>query len=418
MRTILRHRRARSSKQLEVNLERGLHTPGEIVSLSGPSKSGKTVLIQNVVGEESLIVVQGSNIGAAEDIWDEVLDEVGIPNTTEESSGSSAEIGATLRARIKTFLPGMSASAESEIQTRVSENTGETQQYDRSGLRQVVDDIADNHIILIDDFHYLSRNTQEDVAQMVKEAARQEISMCVALVPHRSDDLLRANSDLRGRVRNIDIGYWNRSDLVEIAYKGFEQLGVNVSDELVRALGDEAAGSPQLMQRLCLQICYEKDISQTQNEEKDTRVDSDELKNAYNKTVDFANHGSTFDILDEGPKTRGKERTIYKFAQGEGDVYRCLLRAIASDPPQRSFKYEELKQRTREQCKEGHPSGSSIIGSCEKMDELIKDSFPNERALDWDEAKQHLYIPDPYLLFYLRWSGRLELPQSVALPTN
>jgi hypothetical protein len=45
------------------------------------------------------------------------------------------------------------------------------------------------------------------------------------------------------------------------------------------------------------------------------------------------------------------------------------------------------------------------------MDELIKDSFPNERALDWDEAKQHVYIPDPYLLFYLRWSGRLELQQ-------
>jgi len=41
------------------------------------------------------------------------------------------------------------------------------------------------------------------------------------------------------------------------------------------------------------------------------------------------------------------------------------------------------------------------------MSRLASDKFPRERAIDWDEQKQILDIPDPYLLFYLRWSQRL-----------
>jgi len=41
------------------------------------------------------------------------------------------------------------------------------------------------------------------------------------------------------------------------------------------------------------------------------------------------------------------------------------------------------------------------------MGRLAFEKFPNERAIDWEEQKQILDIPDPYLLFYLRWSGRL-----------
>ena len=37
--------------------------------------------------------------------------------------------------------------------------------------------------------------------------------------------------------------------------------------------------------------------------------------------------------------------------------------------------------------------------------------FARERAIDWDDQKQILDIPDPYLLFYLRWSGRLMEPE-------
>lgn len=42
------------------------------------------------------------------------------------------------------------------------------------------------------------------------------------------------------------------------------------------------------------------------------------------------------------------------------------------------------------------------------MSKLAQEKFPAERAIDWDEQKQVFDIPDPHLLYYLRWSGRLQ----------
>lgn len=50
----------RSGAHLERDLRDGLDTPGQIISLAGPSKSGKTVLVEKVVGRDSLITVQGT----------------------------------------------------------------------------------------------------------------------------------------------------------------------------------------------------------------------------------------------------------------------------------------------------------------------------------------------------------------------
>ena len=48
------------SPPLEQQLKQALATPKEVISISGPSKSGKTVLIEQVVGPDNLITVSGS----------------------------------------------------------------------------------------------------------------------------------------------------------------------------------------------------------------------------------------------------------------------------------------------------------------------------------------------------------------------
>ena len=90
-----------------------------------------------------------------------------------------------------------------------------------------------------------------------------------------------------------------------------------------------------------------------------------------------------------------------------GDVYRCVLKAIASDPAHLSFSNADLMRRTTRLCDGEVPVGSSVTGTCVHMSRLAVERFPDERAIEWDEQKQILDLPDPYLLFYLRWSGRL-----------
>jgi predicted AAA+ superfamily ATPase len=47
----------REEDRLERRLRDALETPGEVISVSGPSKSGKTVLVERVVGEDKGVAV-------------------------------------------------------------------------------------------------------------------------------------------------------------------------------------------------------------------------------------------------------------------------------------------------------------------------------------------------------------------------
>src|SRR5882757_7268826 len=58
----------------------------QIASIAGPSKAGKTVLVQRVVGEGNLITVSGASIRSPDQLWERVLDWWGEPHTTMTSS--------------------------------------------------------------------------------------------------------------------------------------------------------------------------------------------------------------------------------------------------------------------------------------------------------------------------------------------
>jgi hypothetical protein len=88
------------------------------------------------------------------------------------------------------------------------------------------------------------------------------------------------------------------------------------------------------------------------------------------------------------------------------------LHAVASDPPQLSFRYDEIVDRVKNLCVKEQPVGSSLTGSCQQMKNIAAEKHPNERVLDWDEQK--LDIPDPYLVFYLRWSGFINHLEAMA----
>src|SRR3954466_949138 len=96
--------------------------------------------------------------------------------------------------------------------------------------------------------HYMNKETQQEVARQIKEAAEKGVRICTASVPHRSDDVVRSNPELRGRVRAIDFEYWKLPEILQIADAGFPALGIDLPQGVREYLGNEAFGSPQLMQ--------------------------------------------------------------------------------------------------------------------------------------------------------------------------
>ena len=78
----------RMTRNYEQELRQAFTIPKMIVSISGPSKSGKTVLVSKVVTKDNLIHIYGATIKTAADLWINVLAWMGGSTEITVISGS------------------------------------------------------------------------------------------------------------------------------------------------------------------------------------------------------------------------------------------------------------------------------------------------------------------------------------------
>lgn len=148
-------------------------------------------------------------------------------------------------------------------------------------------------------------------------------------MPHRSDDAIRQNADLSGRLSLINIEIWKKEDLKQIALKGFRQLDIHITEEVADKLAVECLTSPQLMQYICLSICT---LLEDRNE---VTVCEEILETAYQFTTVNFNYFDVVSVMAKGPNPRGKRRNMYQTKSGqELDLYGLILESFAKNPPE------------------------------------------------------------------------------------
>jgi hypothetical protein len=399
----------RDQLHLERLLGEWLQMTGQIASISGPSKAGKTVLVQRVVGEGNLVTVSGASVRTPDQLWERVLDWLGEPHATMTSSIDTKTETDTRERTAQVGFSGTGAThrsghLEAEAQADTMQVTA-----NRRGLPQVVAEIARTPTtVLLDDFHYIPAAIQADVAQQLKDAASRGVRLCVASVPHQADNVVRALPELRGRVMAIDIDYWSKRDLLQIPALGCKTLNIDIDAASLQVFATEAAGSPQLMQSICLWMCSHYGVREPQEAYRMITLDETARKEVLFLTSVTADFRSLVRQLISGP--RRERRNYIHFDGRTGDVYLTVMRAIALDPPRLTIDYGELTRRLEELCKGASPDGASVIGACTRLKQIAtsKAATGTAPAIDWDEDQQILAINDPYLLFYLRWSVVLE----------
>src|SRR5690349_366153 len=95
----------RADQRLEPTLHEAIGTPGQISSLIGPSKSGKTVLVEKVVGRKSLISISGAELRDPEDLWSRVLDRMGRPSQVVTAAEHAQSMSAGVKAGGELGIP-------------------------------------------------------------------------------------------------------------------------------------------------------------------------------------------------------------------------------------------------------------------------------------------------------------------------
>ena len=83
----------RSSEHVEAKFARAIAAPNQIVSLSGPTKTGKTVLCRRILGDRQFVWVDGGQVRNGEDFWNLVAQELNIPSSMENVNESATKIG-------------------------------------------------------------------------------------------------------------------------------------------------------------------------------------------------------------------------------------------------------------------------------------------------------------------------------------
>jgi hypothetical protein len=145
----------------------------QIASVSGPSKVGKTMLVERVVGEGNLITVSGASVRTADQLWDRVLDWWGEPHATTASNAESSTDSEGHEKQANIGVVGLAQAGGRTSSGNQQSETATTQAtVNRRGLPQVVQELANTpYTILLDDFHYIPTAIQNDVAQQLKDAS-------------------------------------------------------------------------------------------------------------------------------------------------------------------------------------------------------------------------------------------------------
>lgn len=398
----------RDDLNLEKNLKSRLEIPKMVVSISGPSKSGKTVLIKKVLNGDFIIPVIGSGIEAPEDLWARALQWMETPTSVTTTKSTESQFSGGAKGGGEASIP-LIAQGKGEVHVGATKSWGNSSSStnESSGLTKVIKEIAGSEfVIFVDDFHYIREEIREEIGRQIKVAADNGVNIVTASVPHRADDVVRSNPELRGRVAAVDLGYWDIRHLLMIAKQGFSKLNVDLTGEVKNRLCDEAMGSPQLMQTICFCLCQVLNIIEPIPDYKRIEVSEDDISRALIRTSSFTDFSKMLSSLHSGPKPRGQERKEHTLVDGtRGDVYRAVLLAIRANPIAMSFSYDDIMARIKAVCIADSPVGSSVTSCLEQMHAITESLQPGRPVLAWDG--DNLDITDPYFAFFLRCSEKI-----------
>lgn len=362
----------------ELRLKQALRTAGCLTSIIGPSKMGKTILCEQVIGLDNIVEVSGADFNENTDFWAIIAAKVGLPYMGEITTER--------------------ASTEGKSEERDSKS----EKYILSKDKIIRYYIENNKILVIDDFHYASTEMQMKMAQQLKDAIRRELKVVVVSLPHRADDAIRQNADLSGRLSLINIETWKEEDLKKIAIKGFDKLEIKITDNIAEKLAIECLTSPQLMQYICLSICT------LLEDEKKQEVNDEILEKAYRFTTINFNYADVVNVLIKGPNPRGQQRKLYRTVDGkELDLYGIIVESLAKNPPMTELDFESFYNRIFNVIEENDRlklEKQTVRNHLNHLQELLEGKEEIYRAIEWKDGK--VYVLDPLFLFYLRW-GRI-----------
>lgn len=389
----------RATLQLEQRLRESRENLCKLVTVTGQTKSGKTVLTRSILPREECVWVDGGTVSEEDDLWAVVLEQLNIFQTTENQTAK--DITATIAGKGSAGADFLVAKGSAEIGGELSN----TRSQSRTGSRSVSSRVAALQglrnakvPIVIDDFHYLPKETQGDVVRALKQPIFDGLPVVIIAIPHRRYDAVRVEKEMTGRIMSIEVPAWSKDELTFIPKKGFGLLDIPFDSTLADRLAAEAIGSPHLAQDFCRTLCRTSDASDGR-----TPVSKVEIDRVFRDVAETIGR-PIFDKLAKGPRQRS-DRIQRELKDGQVvDIYELVLHALAHlRPGLVSLEYEDLRTAIREVSATQIPQLHEVARVLKHMATIAAHDQSSTPVIDFEEDEKKLHITDPFFAFYLRW---------------
>lgn len=385
------------------------------IVIYGSSKQGKTCLRKHCLEDSDYILVQSASKWDLKDVLTAVLKRAGFQITQSEKKTASGtnKIMASIRANWLAFGGTVTGAKES---TKATETTTSELELDPSDVNDIISalkSIEFKKYIVIEDFHYLSVETQKDFAIALKafhEAS--ELSFIVVGVWLEENRLLVYNGDLTGRVVTVNADKWESLELEQVIDDGAALLNISFTDDFKQRLIEESFDSVYIVQDVCHRACEKEGVRKTQDTHKTIGQGLD-VWELVREAVD---------------QQSGRYRSfMIQFAEGfqttRLEMYKWLVLAVltAQTPDlEKGLKFSTI----REALKSKHPEGQLLntgnitqaLQSTASL-QIKKDIKPI--IFDYDETNLRLNVVDRGFLIWLEHQSRDALFELIELtPTS
>lgn len=394
----------RSGLQLEERLGEVKHNLCKLVTITGHTKSGKTVLARTVLPAEDAIWVDGGSIAGEDDLWSLILEylDIGQETSNESRAEETSKSGGKIGGGIGLFGSGAKAEANSEAGRTRGEVTRQLRTVSAriaalTGLRRTP------RPLVIDDFHYLSRELQGSIVRALKPLIFDGLPVVIIAIPHRRYDAMKVEREMTGRIESIEIPAWTLVELEFIPEKGFGLLNRLLRSSETKRLADEAIGSPHLMQDFCRGICKRLGLVETSATRREVVVNED-TRDVVLRDVAASIGRPIFEKLARGPRQRS-DRLQRELKGGEQvDIYELILRALAHlRPGLVSLEYEDLRSAIRQVSASQIPQIHEVARVLKHMATIAASDQSSTPVIDFEEDEKKLHVTDPFFAFFLRW---------------
>lgn len=386
----------REEKRLEEKIEEAKNNLCKLVTITGQTKSGKTVLTKKIYPKETSIWIDGGSIKTEDDFWNSLIDKLEYYqlesfSMIEENSGSSTSEN-QIKAGIKII------EGTQKYQVTEGDKKGSISLRTKNVSTKIS---AINALelfktpLIIDDFHYIDRTLQGSLVRALKAPVFEGVPVLIIAIPHKRYDAMKVEREMTGRISQVSIPIWTLEELSFIAKTGFTLLNQTISQDMINYLTNEAVGSPHLMQEFCRNIS--KKILQKEV------INNEKIEEIFSEIADNIGR-PIFEKLIRGPRQR-TDRIQRELKSGEVvDIYGLILKTLAYIKPGLiSIEYEELRQAIKEILFTQMPQIHEVARVLKTMSKIAATDESSAPVIDFDDTEKKLHITDPFFSFYLKW---------------